>query len=99
MLRFDQGVIGHRGACTYAPENTLASFKKAHELGIQWVEFDVMLSRDKVSVVFHDETLNRTTNGTGYIDECTFDELSKLDAGSSFGPEFKGERIPLLSDV
>ncbi len=99
MLRFDQRVIGHRGACRYTPENTLASFKKAHELGIQWVEFDVMLSKDNIPVVFHDETLNRTTDGHGYIDSLTYSELSQLDAGSWYGPAFKNERIPLLSDV
>jgi glycerophosphoryl diester phosphodiesterase len=104
MLRFDQGVIGHRGACRYAPENTLASFEKAHELGIECVEFDVMLPRkqlseDPIPVVFHDETVDRTTNGHGYLDSFSNDQLSQLDAGFWFGSEFKGERIPLLSDV
>lgn len=99
MLRFEQGVIGHRGACKQAPENTLASFKKAHELGIQWVEFDVMLSKDNIPIIFHDETLDRTTNGQGYIDAFTYTELSQFDAGSWFDPQFAGEHIPLLQDV
>ena len=58
-------VIGHRGAAGYAPENTLASIRKAAELGARWVEFDVMLSQDEVPILMHDDTLNRTTNDQG----------------------------------
>ena len=58
-------VIGHRGAAAYAPENTLASFKKAYALGCRFVEFDVMLSIDGVPFIFHYESLNRTTTGSG----------------------------------
>src|SRR3990167_2302278 len=99
MLQFKQGVIAHRGASHLAPENTLASFIMASELPIEWVEFDVMLSKDQVPVVFHDDTLSRTTNGTGFIDQFTFDELRNLDAGSWFSSRFVGEKIPSLSEV
>jgi len=60
-------VIGHRGACGYAPENTLVSLREAARRGVQWVEFDVMLSRDQVPILFHDEDLARTTNGHGRV--------------------------------
>lgn len=99
MHQFKQGVIAHRGVSHLAPENTVASFKMANELGIEWVEFDVMLSKDQVPVVFHDDTLSRTTNGSGFIDQYTFDELRKLDAGSWFSSAFAGEKIPSLSEV
>lgn len=98
-LKFEQGAIAHRGANQKAPENTLAAFRKAQELGMQWVEFDVMLSNDNVPVVIHDDTLERTTNGHGYIDEYSYDELKKLDAGSWFSAAFAGERIPSLYEV
>ncbi len=84
--------IGHRGACGYAPENTLRSFQKAIELGVDMIELDVHLSRDGEIVVIHDERLERTTNGTGEVGEKSLVELKKLDAGG-------GETIPLLSEV
>jgi glycerophosphoryl diester phosphodiesterase len=87
-------VIGHRGVCHYAPENTLASLRKAFELGLSWVEFDVMLTRDGEAIIMHDDSLNRTTNGYGKVAETTYDEIEKLDAGSWFSEEFKGEKVP-----
>ena len=84
--------IGHRGACGYAPENTLASFARALELGVDMVELDVHVCKTGELVVIHDETLERTTNGSGAVADKTFAELSRLDAG-------RGERIPLLSEV
>ncbi len=89
-------VIGHRGAAGHAPENTLAGFRKAAALGATWVEFDVALTRDDIPVLLHDETLERTTDGTGKLAETTFRELSGLDAGAWFGDAFAGERIPRL---
>lgn len=89
-------VIGHRGAAGRAPENTLAGFRRTRELGATWVEFDVMLSRDEVPVLIHDETLERTTNGRGRVNQLTAAELQSLDAGCRFGPEFAGEPIPTL---
>jgi glycerophosphoryl diester phosphodiesterase len=99
FLNFNPPVIAHRGASSYAPENTMASFIKAAQLGVKWVEFDVMLTAAKEAVVFHDETLSRTTNGKGAVGDYNYVTLSTLDAGSWFSPQFSGERIPLLSDV
>ncbi len=65
QISFMERVIGHRGAAAYAPENTIASFEKAFELGCRFIEFDVMLSIDGDAFIFHDETLKRTTNGRG----------------------------------
>lgn len=85
-------VIGHRGACAHAPENTLASFAKAADLGCRMVEFDVKLSKDGVPIVFHDDTLERRTDGRGPVAAQTLAELKRLDAGA-------GERIPTLDEV
>jgi glycerophosphoryl diester phosphodiesterase len=84
--------IGHRGARGYEPENTLRSFKKALELGVDAVEFDVHICKSGEIVVIHDEKVDRTTNGKGFVAEKTFSELRKLDAG-------KGEKIPSLNEV
>lgn len=92
-------VVGHRGAMGHCPENTMASFKKALELGADVIELDVHLSRDGRLVVIHDPTLERTTNGRGFVRDLTWEELSRLDAGSWYGRRFAGERIPLLEDV
>jgi glycerophosphoryl diester phosphodiesterase len=92
-------VIGHRGAAARAPENTLAGLKKAHELGASWVEFDVMLTRDGVPILIHDETLQRTTNGRGRMPERTAAEIRPLDAGGWFGPAFAGEPVPTLEEA
>lgn len=92
-------VIGHRGAAAFAPENTLASFKKAHELGSGFVEFDVMLSADGEPFVFHDETLNRTTNGQGEFRQATSEYIQSLDAGVWFSSAFAGEKVPTLRDT
>ncbi len=87
-------VIGHRGAAAAAPENTLASLRKAKELGASWVEFDVKLTQDGVPILMHDERLERTTSGRGEVALTTLAELEKLDAGGWFGPRFRGERVP-----
>jgi glycerophosphoryl diester phosphodiesterase len=89
-------IIGHRGACAYAPENTLASIRKAAALGARWVEFDVRLTADGELVLMHDEKLQRTTNGRGRVLEFTIAALEQLDAGSWFGGAFAGERVPSL---
>jgi glycerophosphoryl diester phosphodiesterase len=90
-------VIAHRGASAYAPENTLAAFRAARELGADWFELDCTLSADGEVVVIHDDTLDRTTSGRGPVDALTFAELQRLDAGSWFGPEFAGEPLPSLA--
>jgi len=92
-------VIGHRGASGHAPENTLVAFRKAVALGATFIETDLQLSRDAHFVAIHDETVNRTTNGRGAVHDLTLTELRELDAGSWFGSEFAGERIPTLEEI
>lgn len=94
-----ESVIGHRGACAYAPENTMASFMKAYELGCRWIEFDVMCSQDGVPFIIHDDTLTRTTNGKGKVGQVSADYLKGLDAGLWFSKSFAKEPIPLLVDL
>lgn len=97
--KFPVLVVGHRGFSGVAPENTVASFKKALEVGVDMIELDVHLSKDGQVVVIHDDTLNRTTNGKGKVVSYTLNELKQLDAGSWFSPEFSGEKIPTLREV
>jgi glycerophosphoryl diester phosphodiesterase len=85
-------VVGHRGAMGYCPENTMASFERGLELGADWIELDVHLSRDGALIVIHDETLDRTTNGHGLVREHTLAELKTLDVGD-------GQTIPTLNEV
>ena len=85
-------VVGHRGAAGLEPENTLRSIRKAIDLGVDSVEIDVRVTRDGYLVVIHDETVDRTTNGHGYVKDLTFNEIRRLDAG-------KGEKIPTLEEV
>jgi glycerophosphoryl diester phosphodiesterase len=92
-------VIAHRGASSYAPENTISAFDRALALGVGHVELDVHLSRDGQVVVIHDDLLERTTNGSGPVASHTWEQLQALDAGSWFGQEFAGERIPTLTQV
>ncbi len=92
-------VIGHRGAAGHAPENTLASLQKAAELGVRWVEFDAKLTRDGTAVLFHDDTLERTTDGHGKVAETALADLRELDAGTWFDGAFGGERVPTLVDA
>jgi glycerophosphoryl diester phosphodiesterase len=84
-------VIGHRGAKGYEPENTLKSFRRAIALGVDWVELDVW-TLEGDSLVFHDHSLSRTTNGHGFIDESSLEYVRSLDAGG-------GEQVPLLQEV
>lgn len=92
-------VMGHRGAMGYAPENTMASFKLAAEMGVDAVELDVHLSSDGHLMVIHDETLDRTTDGSGPIEAHTRTAIQALDAGAKFDPKFAGERVPTLEEV
>jgi glycerophosphoryl diester phosphodiesterase len=89
-------VAGHRGDRTSAPENTLPALAAALVGPLEFVETDVQLSADGVPVVIHDETVDRTTDGTGAVSELTLGQLKQLDAGAWFGPEFAGTRIPTL---
>lgn len=99
LLTFHPPILAHRGASFYAPENTLAAFRKAKKLGINWVELDVMLTADEEVVVIHDETVNRTTNGKGLVIGRSYDYIKSLDAGSWFDPIFSEERIPTLGEA
>jgi glycerophosphoryl diester phosphodiesterase len=92
-------VIGHRGASAYAPENTLSAFLLAVEQGADGIELDAKLSADGQVMVIHDETVDRTTNGSGRIRDLTLAELKSLDAGTFFSSQFAGERIPTLAEV
>jgi glycerophosphoryl diester phosphodiesterase len=92
-------IIAHRGASGSAPENTLAAFHKAIELGADWLELDVCATRDRQIVVFHDDALDRTTDGCGPVQSYSLAELRRLDAGSWFDRRFAGEQIPTLHEV
>jgi glycerophosphoryl diester phosphodiesterase len=91
--------VGHRGAKGHAPENTFASFNLAVELGVSAVETDVHLSRDGEVVLIHDHTVDRTTDGRGFVRDMTLAELKRLDAGAWFDPRFAGQRIPTLAEL
>ena len=92
-------VFAHRGASRVAPENTLPAFEAASRSGADGVELDVQYSSDGHLVVIHDLTLERLTNGIGRVTSQPLATLRALDAGSHFGPEFVGTRIPLLGEV
>lgn len=92
-------IIGHRGAKGLAPENTLAAFQTAVDLGIDGVEFDIQRTQDGQLIVFHDEDVERTTDGSGPVENMTLAQVKALDAGTKFDPTFAGERIPTLDDA
>jgi glycerophosphoryl diester phosphodiesterase len=92
-------IIGHRGCAGYAPENTLEAIHTAADMDVKWVELDVKLTKDQVPVIFHDETLERTTNGSGFIADITYDDLRELEAGSWFSDSFAGVKIPTLEEA
>ena len=92
-------VIAHRGASSYAPENTLAAFDLALAMGVRHIELDVDMTSDGHIVVMHDDTVDRTTNGCGPVTSHTLAALRQLDAGSWFGEQFTNEQIPTLQEV
>jgi glycerophosphoryl diester phosphodiesterase len=93
-------IIGHRGVAAYAPENTLDGLHTAADMGIEWVEFDVKLTKDGVPILFHDETLERTTNGGDrLVAQVTYEEIKELEAGSWFSESFAGIKIPTLEEA
>jgi len=87
-----RGVGAHRGGVCGVPENTLAAFRSAVSLGVQQIEFDLRRTADGEIVVFHDETVDRTTDGCGRLSELAFEEVRRLDAGY-------GERVPTLEEA
>ena len=94
-------IAGHRGHSTGAPENTLAAFRKAHELagGHVVCETDIALTSDGEMILMHDDTIDRTTNGKGLVRNMTYAEIAALDAGSWYDISFAGERVPLLKEA
>ncbi|HMM55415.1 MAG TPA: glycerophosphodiester phosphodiesterase [Candidatus Desulfobacillus sp.] len=92
-------LIAHRCGGVLAPENTLAGLREAAARGYRGVEFDVMLSGEGTPVLIHDETLERTTSGSGRVADASDAELARLDAGSWFGPHFAGEPLPFFADA
>ena len=93
------GIIAHRGASSVAPENTMAAFIAAAELGATGIEFDVHQTIDNELAVIHDFDVSRTSNGAGTVFESTWADLAELDAGSWFSDRFVGQPIPRLADV
>jgi len=91
--------LAHRGASAYAPENTLAAFRLAAEMGADGIELDAKLSLDGEVVVMHDATIDRTTDGSGRIVDLPLADLKRLDAGSKFDTKFAGEPVPTLEEV
>lgn len=92
-------VIAHRGASAFAPENTMAAFKRASEIGADAIELDAKLTKDGVIAIIHDRSLDRTTTGNGRVNSINFREIRELDAGKKFSKEFEGERVPSLREV
>lgn len=104
----DIKVVGHRSTLLFAPENTLAAVTKAIELGVDIMEMDVRATRDGELVILHDQTVDRTTDGTGRIDQLTLKQVKALDAGIKFSLaataanksfHYAGERIPTLREM
>lgn len=91
-------VIGHRGACAYAPENAMSSFDKAMSLNVDGLETDIRKTRDGILVLFHDNILDKKSNLTGAIQDYSYKELRKADFGSWFSHEFSGEHIVRLDE-
>ena len=91
--------IAHRGASSYAPENTFAAFDLAIRMGARHIELDVEATKDGHIVVIHDDAVDRTTDGSGLVTSHTLAVLKALDAGSWFGAAFAGERIPVFDEV
>ncbi len=106
LTRTTPAVLAHRGGCSIAPENSLAAFTKSTELGVDGFEIDIRLTKDEEIIVFHDEFLDRTTDGAGRVSDLTLSELRKLDLGYHFEDEKgnniyrgKGETIMTLKEL
>lgn len=91
--------IGHRGASADYPENTMAAFTATWAAGVHWLETDTQCTADTVPVLIHDDDLDRTTDGTGPVSQAQAHSVAHLDAGSWFGPQFAGERVPELQEL
>jgi glycerophosphoryl diester phosphodiesterase len=91
--------IAHRGASGHAPENTMAAFQKGFDMKVDYIEFDVHMTKDGELVLMHDLTVDRTTNGHGYVSDLTLDEIKQFDAGSWFHEDFVGEKVPTFEET
>ncbi|GAA0501823.1 glycerophosphodiester phosphodiesterase family protein [Salinibacillus aidingensis] len=91
--------VAHRGASGHAPENTMAAFEKALEMKADYIEIDVQMTKDGELIAIHDTTVDRTTDGTGFVGDFTLEEIQQLDAGSWFSEEFAGEQIPTFEEI
>ncbi len=96
---FNCRVIAHRGASSYFPENTMIAFEKALEMKAHMIELDISFTKDKVPVVIHDDTVDRTTDGKGKVCDLSYAEIRRLDAGKWKNKKFKGEKISSLEEV
>ena len=92
-------LIGHRGVKDLCPENTIESITKAFDLGLTYVEIDVKISKDRVPILLHDDTLDRTTNGSGLAIDYDYEKIKKLDAGKFFYKENTNIFVPKLEDI
>lgn len=92
-------VVAHRGSSWVAPQNTLAAFEAAARAGADAIELDVQLTSDGQVVVIHDDTLDATTSGSGWVKDTTLADVRALDAGAWFAPAFAGQRVPVLAEV
>jgi len=92
-------VIAQHGSLEYTPENTFAAFEQALNIGVDGLEVDVRKTKDDRLILMHDDTIDRTTDGKGYVNKLLYDEIRLYDAGAWKGEKFAGERVPLLSDV
>lgn len=98
-MEFNTAIFAHRGSAGTHPENTMVAFAAALKAGADGIEFDVQLTKDQVPVIIHDETVNRTTDGDGWIKDFTYEEMITLDAGSWFAYSFQGATIPTLVEL
>ncbi|MBN2356169.1 hypothetical protein JXO59_08650, partial [candidate division KSB1 bacterium] len=99
LTHAETAIIAHRGASGLAPENTMAAFVRAIEIGADYFELDVRVSNDDSLMLMHDDTINRTTSGSGAIAGLTYEQLRTYDAGSWFSLAFAGEKIPTLAEA
>ncbi len=98
-VKRDVKIIAHRGAPTFAPENTLPAIRKAVEIGVHMIEIDLHQTKDNHIVVIHDENVRKTTDGRGYVRDMMLEEIKQLDAGRWFSEEYAGTRVPTLEEV
>ncbi|GEL04595.1 glycerophosphodiester phosphodiesterase family protein [Rummeliibacillus stabekisii] len=92
-------ILAHRGASSMAPEHTLAAYNKAVDLGTDYIEIDLRMTKDDRLIAIHDNTVNRTTNGKGDVRSLTLKEIKELDAGSWFDKKYSKERVPTIEEI